>query len=94
MKTSLENRTFHTETSKSGPVSVHLYLWLIRNQCHMRSMPVEIHINLDLNNQTLLNVITIVIPSHTEAKYSLGQRSVHSPGHGCLHCGYTASQMP
>ncbi|KDR22241.1 hypothetical protein L798_02346 [Zootermopsis nevadensis] len=33
-------------------------------------------------------------PTHTEAKYSPGQRSVHSPGHGCLHCGCTASQMP
>ena len=36
----------------------------------------------------------MLIPSHTEAKYSPGLMSAHSPGHGCLHCGCTASQMP
>lgn len=51
-------------------------------------------INLNLQKSTLLNFIPILIPSHTEAKYSPGLMNAHSPGHGCLHCGCTASQMP
>jgi hypothetical protein len=42
----------------------------------------------------LMNFIPILIPSHTEAKYSPGLMSAHSPGHACLHYGCTASQMP